>query len=168
MPHVVSLSALDYSRLYGSESGWEFWFGEPRRKPMPTPFHGILQLLLGQLLKLAGYRASTETELRIAPDWFPRPDVTGIDKATPVESYPTRPVDVVFEVLSEGEEATEKCRLYSNVRIPQIFYFDPEQRKIYAWDSGQLVPVENVALANGATIMGEEIWTEFERAVKAC
>jgi Uma2 family endonuclease len=163
MAHVATITPAEYHRLYAAESGWEYWFGEARRKPVPTQFHGILQALLAYLLKMAGYRASTETDLRIIPDWWPRPDVTGISKTTPIEPYPTKPVDVVFEVLSEGEEPVEKCRLYERVGIPQVFYFDPELRKIYIWRDEQLVPVIDVVLANGSVLMGQQIWMEFER-----
>lgn len=158
-----SISPLEYHRLYAAESGWEYWFGEARRKPVPTQFHAILQLLLGHLLKTAGYRASTETELRITPDWHPRPDVTGIRRAMPVEGYPTQAPDVVFEVLSEGEEPIEKCRLYEQIGVPQVFYFDPQVRRIYAWQSGNLAPVADVVLTNGSIITGDRIWAEFER-----
>ena len=129
---------------------------------MPTELHGILQLVLGQLLRLAGYRASTETELRIVPDWYPRPDVTGIS-GKPIERYQTRPIDVAFEVLSEGEDAIEKCALYSRIGIPQVFYFDPEKREIYSWDGNKLAPVIEVKLGNGAVITGEAIWAELEK-----
>jgi Uma2 family endonuclease len=161
MAHVALITSTEYDRLYASESGWEFWFGEARRKPIPTQFHGILQLLLGYLLKMAGYRASTETELRIIPDWYPRPDVTGIQKGL-IERYPTEPVDVVFEVLSEGEEVIEKCRLYAQIGIRQVFYFDPELRRIYVWRDGALIPTTDVQLANGSIITGKELWAEFE------
>jgi Uma2 family endonuclease len=46
------------------------------------------------------------------------------------EPYPTRPVDVAFEVLSEGEEIREKCHQYTRIGIPQVFVFDPVHRRI--------------------------------------
>lgn len=160
---VVTLSTREYQRLYGAESGWEYWFGEARRKPVPTQFHGILQGLLAYLLKMAGYRTSTETDLQVRQDWQPRPDVTGIAKSTPIEPYPTQPPDVVFEVLSEGEEPLEKCRLYTQIGVSQVFYFDPELRRVYCWKDGALVPATDVILANGSVITGEQLWSDFER-----
>ena len=41
-----SLSLEEYDLIYGHESGWEYWFGEARRKPVPTYLHGLLSLLL--------------------------------------------------------------------------------------------------------------------------
>lgn len=158
------VTTADYDRLYAQEAGWEYWFGQVRRKPVPTELHGILQLLLGALLRAAGYRASSETELRIVPDWFPRPDVSGIT-GRPVERYPTQPIDVVFEVLSEGEDAAGKCRLYSGAGIPQIFYFNPERQEIHEWKDGSLLRVTSVKLLNGAEIMGDTIWNELTKEV---
>ena len=65
---ATRITRAEYDRLYANEAGWEYWFGEARRKPRPTYLHGVLQLLLGHLLSLAGYGASSELELRIDPD----------------------------------------------------------------------------------------------------
>jgi hypothetical protein len=35
---------------YAHENGWEYWFGEAVRKPVPTWLHAILQGLLAELL----------------------------------------------------------------------------------------------------------------------
>lgn len=102
------LSSADFDRQFGAEAGWEYWFGEARRKPAPTHLHGLLQILLANLLDLAGYIASIEAELRITDEWRPRPDVYGVLEE--IEGrYATKPVDVVFEVLSEGEDILSKC-----------------------------------------------------------
>lgn len=154
------ITAIEYDRLYAHEAGWEYWFGQARRKPVPTELHGVLQLILGHLLRLAGYRASSETELRVIPDWYPRPDVLGVF-GRPLERYPTRPIDVAFEIWSEGEDAEEKCRLYAQIGIPQIFYFFAEKQESYLWNGAQLVLVEDVVLGNGSMIQGERIWEEL-------
>jgi Uma2 family endonuclease len=83
------------------------------------------------------------------------------------ESYPTQPVDVVFEVLSEGEDDIEKkCREYSRIGIPQVFVFDPVQRKIAEWKGTTLLDVTDVLLRNGVTITGKTIWSELDRRLK--
>jgi hypothetical protein len=53
-PSATSLTLDEYDRVYGSEAGWEYWFGEARPKPVPTHLHGLLQILLGELLRMAG------------------------------------------------------------------------------------------------------------------
>jgi len=164
-PAATSLTIDEYENLYGNESGWEYWFGEARRKPVPTHIHGILQILLADLVRLAGYVSSTEAELRIVPDWRPRPDVYGVLEK--VEGlYATRPVDVVFEVLSDQDDIETKCQHYSQSLIPKIFVFDPNAKTITSWDGTKLVPVTDVKLANGVTITGATIWSEFAKRLQ--
>jgi Uma2 family endonuclease len=159
-PSATSLTLDEYDRVYGSEAGWEYWFGEARAKPVPTQFHGLLQTLLAELLRLAGYVSIVEADLRIVPDWRPRPDVYGV--AGKIEGlYATRPVDVVFEILSPQEDIETKCELYSQSLIPAIFVFDPAEQAIASWDGQKLVPVTDVKLANGVTITGATIWALF-------
>jgi Uma2 family endonuclease len=158
------LTSAEYDRLYGNEPGWEYWFGEARRKSMPTYLHGVLQLLLGHLLFLAGYGAASETEIRVDPEWHPRPDIAGILR-TEVEDYPTAPVDVAFEILSEGEAVEDKCEHYARIGIPQVFVFHGEIKQIRRWDpdAKTLIVVEDVELLNGVVITGRTIWSELDR-----
>jgi len=160
MASATSLSVADYDRLYGSEAGWEYWQGEARRKPVPTKFHGLLQALLAELLRLAGYISPVEAELRNVPDWRPRPDVYGVLEEFE-GAYPTRPVDVVFEVLSPQEDIETKCQQYSQSEIRAIFVFDPARQTITSWDGAKLAPVTDVKLGNGVTITGSTIWGIF-------
>ncbi len=154
------LSIDEYEALYGNESGWEYWFGEARRKPVPTQLHGILQFLLAELLRLAGYVATGASDLHIVDDWRPRPDVYGVLEEFE-GSYATKPVDVVFEVLSPGDDILTKCKHYTEIQIPAIFVFDPVAQTIANWDGATLVPVTDVKLANGVTITGATIWSKF-------
>ncbi len=160
-PTTRQLTVDEYDRRYGHESGWEYWFGEARRKPVPTYLHGILAGLLLDLLRRAGYVASVEAELRNVPDWHPRPDVAGV--LGEVEGkYPIKPIDVAFEVLSDDDDIVTKCRNYSRIEIPQVFVFDAEAKTIARWNSQALVPVTDVVLANGVTITGATIWSRLE------
>jgi hypothetical protein len=162
---TATLTVHQYDALYGNQAGWEYWFGEARRKPVPTYLHGVLQILLGELLNRAGYIASVESDMRIASDWHPRPDVVGVLQMN--EKYVTRPEDVVvFEVLSEDDSIVEKCQHYSEIRIEQVFVFDPEGKTITNWDGAKLVSVEDVQLANGVTITGATIWSHFGKRQK--
>jgi Uma2 family endonuclease len=164
-PATTSLTVSQYDARYGSESGWEYWFGEPRRKPAPAKFHGILQSLLAGLLRLAGYISAVEAELRNVPDCHPHPDVYGVLEEFE-GAYPSRPVDVVFEVLSPQENIATKCRIYSDSLIPAVVVFDPAEQTISSWDGKKLQPVVDVKLANGVTITGTTIWFEFAKRQK--
>jgi Uma2 family endonuclease len=159
---TAHLSSADFDRLFGAEAGWEYWFGEARRKPVPTHLHGLLQILLANLLDLAGYIASIEAELRITEDWHPRPDVYGVLEEIEGK-YATKPVDVVFEVLSEGEDILSKCRQYSRIGIPCIYVFSPEQRTIEYWDGRGLIPVESVHLPNGVVLTSQAIFSTLDQ-----
>jgi Uma2 family endonuclease len=161
-PVTAHLSSADFDRQFGAEAGWEYWFGEARRKPVPTHLHGLLQILLANLLDLAGYIASTEAELRITEDWHPRPDVYGVIEEIEGK-YATKPVDVVFEVLSDGEDILSKFAPYSRVGIPCVYVFSPEQRTIEHWDGTSLTQVESVYLPNGAVLSHETIFSTLDR-----
>jgi Uma2 family endonuclease len=155
------LTLEEFDRIYGSENGWEYWFGEARRKPVPTHLHGILAVLLGELLRRAGYIVSAESDLKIVSDWQPRPDVYGVLHEIEGQ-YVTKPVDVVFEIRSKDDDVITQCQQYSRIGIPQVFAFDPEAKTIAEWDGKRLVPVVGVKLANGVLITGQTIWTEME------
>jgi Uma2 family endonuclease len=162
-PTATSLTVDEYESIYGNKAGWEYWSGEARCKPVPTHLHGLLQSLLSELLRLAGYVSVVEAEIRNAADWRPRPDVYGVLKKLEGQ-YALQPVDVVFEVLSPQEDIATKCEYYSSRnRIPAIFVFDPIEQTITSWDGQTLLTVSDVKLANGVTITGATIWSEFAK-----
>lgn len=160
-----SLGVDEFERLYGHESGWEYWFGRAVQKPTPTWAHAILQQLIAELFRQAGYVTGPEVELRASSDWRPRPDVSCV--RTREGSYPSA-LDIAVEILSDdaGRYILEKCRNYEKVGVGQIFVLDPESRIIYGWNKG-LVELTDLQLANGVTIAGQTIWDEFERRMNA-
>ena len=131
------------------------------QKPSPTWAHAILQQLIGELIRQAGYVTGPEVDLRASPDWRPRPDVSCVRKRE--GRYPTT-LNIAVEILSDdaGRYILEKCRNYEKIGIPQIFVLDPETRAIYEWNKG-LVEQSDLPLSNGVTIPGETIWQEFDR-----
>lgn len=163
------LTLQEYHARFSSESGNEYWFGKVIRKSLPTWLHSILQLLLGELLNRAGYTAGSELELRIDPNWEPKPDVSA---ALHIEQpYPTRPIDIVAEVLSPGDDmhtVHEKCEHYARIGISQIFVFDPESKKAWEWDRSRanLERITALNLHNGSRIsLDSDVWPEMERRV---
>jgi len=159
----LTIEAFDSQ--YGHENGWEYWFGQAVQKPMPTWAHAVLQPLLCELIRQAGYITGSEVDLRARDDWRPRPDVSCVRK---IEGpYPSM-LDIAVEILSDdgNRYIDEKCRNYEKVGIPQIFVLDPKARTICVWNN-ELVEVTDLALANGVTITGETIWQEFDRRMNA-
>jgi Uma2 family endonuclease len=164
---TTHLTLEEFDQQYGHESGWEYWFGEAVRKPVPTWYHAILQIVLSNLLFEAGYFAGGEIDLKVDPDWQPRPDVLGNTAIS--GRYPTQPVDIVIEVLSDDQfrYLTDKCGHYQRIGIERIYVADPEERKLWKWNSDQrhLDLVNKIELPNGRSLTSSLIWTEFEKRV---
>ncbi len=152
-------------RYSGLKPYYEYWNGVPVRKAMPTWLHGLIQRIIADLLEEAGYVSGSEVELRIDKDWRPIPDVIA---ATIIEQpYPTKPVEIVVEILSPDdrmEQVIEKCRRYGELGIEQILILDPEHRGGAEWDkeSGRLTSALAFHLANGERIELSEVWTRLD------
>ena len=59
MASAATLLTIDeYHQRYAHENGWEYWFGEAIRKPVPTWLHAILQVLVADLLREGGISAA--------------------------------------------------------------------------------------------------------------
>ena len=168
---ATSVSLAKFHARYANENGYEYWFGEVVQKSSPTWFHAILQGLLTGIFYEQGYYSGSEVDLRISREFQPRPDVAA---SLDLESggYPTKPVDIVAEVLSPDdipERVAEKCRLYATLNIPQIFVFDPVQRTAAQWNRStqQLETVVELNLRNGATITVQAIFSRFGKRLLA-
>ncbi len=153
------------SRYTGSKPYFEYWNGEPVQKAMPTSLHSSVQVLVIVMLREAGYKALSEPELRIDPNWQPVPDVVGTVRVE--QPYLTEPVDVVVEILSPEDRMSRvktKCHKYSQLGIKQILVIDPQLRFGLNWNSqtGQLIEVESVLLPNGNTLALDELWSRLD------
>ncbi len=165
-----SLTLEEFRCRYENEKPYyEYWFGEAVQKSVPTTAHGFLQQVLCMLLTMAGYRSAPEIELRIDPDWQPKPDV--IASVSPIDvPYPTEPVDIVAEVLSPDDSMMrvfEKCRQYQWIGIRQTFVLDPVGKVAWEWNSEMenLERVTVLRLANGHAIAVSEIGKRLEKAL---
>lgn len=155
------------AQFEGRKPHFEYWFGEPVQKSMPTWLHSVLQGVLIEFLKRAGYKSGSELELRIDPDWQPVPDVTGLS-ASPGGPYPTKPVDVVIEILSPDDpfpQVLKKCRHYARIGTEKIFVADPEEKTAWDWNDGaqRLERVDSFRLPNGQSILLADVWTELDK-----
>jgi Uma2 family endonuclease len=156
------LTLEEFRELYGGRKPYyEYWDGIPVQKAMPTWLHGLVQRILADLLEEAGYKAGIELELRIVDNWQPIPDVVGALAVQ--EPYPTKPVEIVIEILSPGDLRTkleEKCQRYADLGVQNIFVIDPEQRSGFEWNPTQnrLEPVVGLLLPNGKLVNLAELW----------
>ncbi len=161
------LSLEEFRCRYAEEKPYyEYWFGEAVQKPAPTVLHALLVSVLLAVLKRAGYKAGPELELRIDPEWQPKPDVAGWTRTE--IPYPTQPVDVVVEVLSPEDRMQRviaKCRNYERVGIGAIFVMDPETRDAWKWSPSthNLERISEMTLPNGNQVSVKDLWAELER-----
>ena len=170
-PAANLLTIEEFRERYADDKPYyEYWFGEAIQKSVPTWLHSLLQAILTEFLSRAGYRAGPELELRVDPDWQPKPDVAA---ALVVEQpYPTKPIDVVVEVLSPEDRMSrvfEKCRQYARIGVTGIFVMDPEARYAWQW-SRKTANLERIAamhLSNGGSIVVADIWQELDRRVSS-
>jgi Uma2 family endonuclease len=128
------------SRYERSEQSYEYWHGDAIPKAMPTWIHGLLQRIILELLTEAGYIAASEVELRIVPDAHPKPDVIGT-KSGIKGPYPTKALDVVVEILSEGDPmpyVLEKCQAYDTWGFAYIYVVNSESRQLFRWTNAGL------------------------------
>ena len=163
------LTLDEFRREYATrDRAYEFWYGEAVEKAVPTWLHAALQLLLGEVLRTAGFKAGSELELRVDPDWEPRPDLVGTRQSLP-GPFPTdaAQIELVVEILSPDDrfvEVVRKCAEYQRIGIAQILVADPNLEIGYEWNRqrGQLDRVETWTLANGYTISLAEVWRELK------
>lgn len=160
------LTIDEFHKLYsGKKPYYEFWFGEAVQKSRPPWLHGVLQSILAEFLRRAGYRTGSEVELRIDPDWEPVPDLIATQRKVE-QPYPTTPVEIVVEILSPDDPMTpvlQKCHHYSRIGIEKVFILDPEGQQGWEWKSGCLEPISGLALTNGKVIDLEEVWQELAK-----
>jgi Uma2 family endonuclease len=117
-----------------------------------------------------GYKTGSEIELRIDPNWQPKPDV--LASLSPFERpYPTKPVDLVMEILSPTDAMSlvyEKCQNYQRIGFEQIFVLDPEFRRGWEWSrkTQNLERIDTLRLTNGGYITLAEIWQELDKELQ--
>jgi Uma2 family endonuclease len=163
------LTLEEFRNRYADEKPYyEYWFGEAIQKSGPFWLHCLLQAILTEILTRAGYRAGPELELRIDSDWQPKADVAAA--LTIEHPYPTKPIDVVAEVLSPDDRMSrvfEKCRQYARIGIVKIFVLDPESKSAWEWDreTDNLERILSINLPNGENIAVAEIWSELDRRI---
>lgn len=151
------------SRYREQKPYFEYWFGEPIQKTMPTWLHAVLQGIIRDALRRAGYKSGCEVELRIDPQWQPVPDVIATLKS--IQDYPTEPIEIVVEILSPDDKimyVIKKCHHYERIGIQRIFVLDPVEKLAWQWTSGSLEKITQLLLPNGAAVNIDEIWRQLD------
>ncbi|MBV8895850.1 MAG: Uma2 family endonuclease [Acidobacteriaceae bacterium] len=155
------MTVEQFEAQYGQEKPYfEYWFGEPVQKSMPTWLHSLLQKIIMKLLDEAGYVSGAEVKLKISDDFQPLPDVTAVLPGEVELPYPTRPVEIVVEVLSPDDQLSQvrrKCQYYLQLGIEHIYVIDPVQRELWTWSDKALPRTDALA-----TIPASTIWHELD------
>ncbi len=159
------MTVEQFDRQYGHEKPYyEYWFGEPIQKAVPTWIHSILQKIIMRLLDDAGYESGAEVKLRISTGFQPLPDVCAVLAGHIELPYPTQPVDVVVEILSPDDRFSEmltKCGYYADLGIAHIYIVDPDGRQVWRWPCDrQSTPVSSLL-----SIPVSAIWSELDRRI---
>ena len=122
-----------HARYDGEKPYYEYWDGEAVQKAMPKWLHGLIQKLLTRMLDDIGFESASEVELHLDPNYEPVPDIIAV-VAAQREPYPTKPFEVVIEILSHNDQFSRvlrKCRLYEKWGIRQIVIVDPQDRVVW-------------------------------------
>lgn len=111
-----------------------------------------------------------EVELRIYPQWEPRPDVLG--STYPLEEpCPTHGADLfVVEILSpedRWEKIQEKCGLYGALAgIGHVYLIDSDSRKAWTWlpekQDTERLP-DRLRLPGGKELPRTALWERVDR-----
>ncbi len=161
----MAVTVENFDRQYGREKPYfEFWFGEPVQKKMPTWMHSLLQKIIMRLLDDAGYESGAEVKLKISAEFQPLPDVSAVLPGEVELPYPTRPVEVVVEILSPDDQFSQmlaKCQFYAELGIKHIYLIDPAARQVWCWR-----PNQSPLLAESLmSISVSAIWSELDRRI---
>lgn len=156
----MTLEQFDFEYAH-QKPYFEYWFGAPVQKSMPTWIHSLLQKIVMRLLDDAGYESAAELKLKISSEFQPLPDVSAVFPGQIEGPYPTRPVEVVVEILSPDDgpsDVVAKCSFYASLGIPYIYVVDPQNREVFSWAVGCLKPTAHLT-----SIPVAAIWSELDR-----
>ncbi len=160
------LSKEEFHARYGGEKPYfEYWDGEAVQKSMPTWLHGLIQGILQNLLREIGFVSATEITLHIDPSYEAIPDIIAMEEP-PEGAYPTKPFEVVVEILSPDDafsRVLRKCSLYEKWGIRQIVVVDPEERIIWRFVNGAPVQTDVIAYRGDAKVLALTLWQEVDR-----
>jgi Uma2 family endonuclease len=160
------VTVQQFDQQYGGQKPYfEYWFGRPVQKAMPTWMHSLLQKIIMRLLDDAGYESGAEVKLKISADFQPLPDVSAVLPGQVELPYPTRAVEIVVEILSPDDQFAQvlsKCQFYRELGIRHIYVVDPEARQVWCWGKNK----EPMLVESLASFPVSAIWSELDRRLK--
>ena len=161
---ATTLISVDEYLRYSEKPNCEYRDGVLYPKPMPTSFHGRLELMLAVMLCKLGLQAAPEVTVRLSPTKFLVPDVI----AAPVlqNPYPTAPVLLCCEILSPEDRLgtmLSKCEEYHAWGVPFCWVIDPIKRTAWEYHAGaEPVRVTGTLFAGEYSIGLEELFSDLD------
>jgi Uma2 family endonuclease len=134
------------STSYERES--EYIRGEIVEKPMGNLIHSIIQQFLSVRLHAVGL-CCPELRLRLAEDLVLVPDLSVFVTSRPTEQVPTRPPDIVVEIVSPDQrypEMLEKLEEYRRWGVPHIWVVEPQMQRLQIYTESGLANVSQIEL----------------------
>ena len=155
-----------FDQQFGQEKPYfEYWFGEPVQKKMPTWLHSLLQKIIVRLLDDAGYESGAEVKLKISAEFQPLPDVSAVIPGKVELPYPTRPVEIVVEILSPDDQFSQmltKCQFYAELGIKHVYVVDPYARQVWCWRPEQPPLLVDSLMSIPVSL----VWAELDRRLE--
>ena len=158
-----TLTVADFEVRYRHEKPYyEYWHGEAVQKAMPTWIHGLLQIILGELLTRAGFKTGSEVKLKIDPELQLIPDLVAT-RGTIESAYPRRALEVVIEILSDDDSMSRmlsKCGIYQGWGFEEIYVVEPVTRAVFRWLGDRLEQVDTIA-----DVPVRDVWQALDQRV---
>jgi Uma2 family endonuclease len=141
-PAIVGtdVSVEEYLRIT-DKPNCEYVDGTLIQKAWPLRNHahtqGTIAILLDQ--RFPAYDSFIELTVQISPTHYRVPDIVVDYRGHGEDPYPTSPVHLCIEILSEEElpsEVLEKCETYHVWGTPHTWVIDPQTRKAWQYSKG--------------------------------
>ena len=121
----------------------EFVDGKLIEKPMPSPLHGFVQMMIGSWfinrMKEWGVAPQSEVHTRVRPTDFRLPDVSIVEFPAPFTKPQNTPPLLAIEILSDDDKVHDLQKRAGDLHamgVRHIWLIDPEQRSAMVWTDG--------------------------------
>jgi len=110
----------------------------PDAKPLHQQVQKNIERLLHAACEGSGYICNGNTNIRLTPHDMPSPDVFIVSwpawrRAVHNNEYVNVPPLLVIEILSPGQDVSEKRDVYLTAGVDEVWIVDPAERTVIAW-----------------------------------
>ena len=143
MPDVATLVSVAAYLASNRKPNCDYLDGVLIERPMHTWKHSRIQFRIIQLIEaqFPGFVGGPELTVQIRPGKFLVPDVVILAVGSVQSPYPTEPVHLCVEVMSPDDRLSavlSKCEDYHAWGMKTAWVIDPERRRAWVYNAGQL------------------------------